>query len=208
VTASLITLNAPDGTTPVLGGDNTQPIGSSGSGATFASFTDLDIDQPGQYQLKFEAPGAVPVTSQAFDVYQLVFTLQPTAEAEGVVLEGNFLGEVDPDFTNPVVRVSTLDYNGAVVTGASDPITMFLPSNPALTLHGDDHINSTNGVANFTDISEVRTGLTVSIFEGCAGGAPLQRGSLLVFTGPSAGPAHISDQIVSHPFNVQPVCIQ
>ena len=145
------------------------------------------------------------MTSQTFDVYQLVFTVQPTALAEGVVDEGAFLGQAVSGFGNPVVQVATFDYQGSVVAAASDPIIMFLPSNPALTLHGDDHINSTSGVANFTDISEVRTGLTVSIFEGCAGGAPLQRGSLLVFTGPSAGPAHISDQIVSHPFNIRPV---
>jgi hypothetical protein len=205
VTASLITINAPEGPAPVLGGGPTQPIGTSeGGGATFASFTDLEIDQPGQYQLRFEAPGAAAVTSETFDVYQLVFTVQPTAAPapEGVVDEGAFLGQAVPGFTNPVVQVATLDYQGNVVTAASDPIIMFLPSNEFLTMNGDNVINSTNGLANFTEISEVQTGLTADILEGCAGGAPLQRGSLLAFAGPAGG---VSDQIPSHNFDVAPV---
>jgi hypothetical protein len=203
VTASLLVLNAPTGTTPVLGGDNTQLLESVTLGEdefAAATFTDLEIDQPGHYQLKFEAPGAAPVTSDPFDVYKLEFTLQPTPEPNGVVTEGAFLGQSDPDFENLVVRVSTLDYQGNVVTGAADPIIMFLVSNPLLELHGTYVVNSIDGVANFTQIGELQTGLTVDVLSGCTN----QLGKLLTFTGPAGG---VSDQIESQYFLVAPVCI-
>ena len=208
VTASLIVVNKPTGTTPALGGDKTQTIASVTLGEDViaaATFTDLEIDQPGQYQIKFEAPGAASETSETFDVYKLEYTLQPTSEPDGLVLEGAFLGESDAAFANPVVRVSTVDYEDNVVSTASDPLIMFLPSNPALTLKGDDHISSANGVANYTEITEVRSGLTVSVTDGCVEGAPdTFRGSLLVFAGPAGG---VSDQIVSDFFNVVPNCL-
>jgi len=202
VTASLIVVNAPEGSEPVLSGDLTQPIGSP---LTYAAFSDLSINEPGQYQLKFEAPGATPVISQTFNVYKLEFTLQPTAAPEGTVFEGQRLGEFDDAFSNPVVRVSILDYLGNPVTGASDLILVTLPIDP-LVLNGDTQINAVDGVANFAESNGTPlTQLGLSVFisdEGkCLEGAPAsRRGALLAW-------AHDGDQIQSTHFNVTPVCI-
>ncbi len=201
VTASLIVVNAPAGSVPALSGDPTQPIGSP---LTYAAFNDLRIDQPGQYQLKFEAPGATPVISQTFNVYKLEFTLQPTAAPEGTVLEGALLGESDDAFANPVVRVSILDYLGTPVTGASDEITIILPIDP-LVLQGDAIINAVDGVANFTTIDGspiLQTGLSAFISdENKCVPPPTTRGGTLVAR------AHDGNQIQSTAFNVTPFCI-
>jgi hypothetical protein len=142
VTVSLIQT---EGTGGALNGTLTQPINSGE-----AVFGDLTISAPGTYKLKFTAPGAALITSAAFKVYTMAFTVQPTATAGGTVTENDFLGQPVTGFDNPVVQVSIVDFNNAVVTTANDQIEMAVTSG---SLNGTTSVDANSGVANFTEIN-------------------------------------------------------
>jgi hypothetical protein len=200
VTASLIVINKPTGTTPILEGDNTQPIANVTLDLVnffpAATFADLSINVPGRYQLKFEAPGASPVISEEFDVYDIAFTIQPVATNNATIQEGQLLGLAAEGFENPVVQVSILDYQGLVVPGASDLVMILMPV-LGLTLNGDVRIHAQDGVANFTQIGELQTGLSIDIDEQC-GDPPTVGRNLLAQAG--------RNQISSFGFSINPSC--
>ena len=200
VTASLIVINKPTGTTPILEGDNTQPIANVTLDLVnffpAATFADLSINVPGRYQLKFEAPGASPVISEEFDVYDIAFTIQPVATNNATIQEGQLLGLAAEGFENPVVQVSILDYQGLVVPGASDLVMILMPV-LGLTLNGDARIHAQDGVANFTQVGELQTGLSIDIDEQC-GDPPTVGRNLLAQAG--------RNQISSFGFSINPSC--
>ena len=72
----------------------------------------------------FTAPGARPITSAAFHVYTMAFTVQPTATPGGTVGENDLLGQSVDGFANPVVQVSIVDFSNAVVTTSNDQVKM------------------------------------------------------------------------------------
>jgi hypothetical protein len=148
------------GTGGVLSGTLTQSVGTS----SYATFSDLRINQPGTYQLVFSAPGAASVTSTPFNVYALAFQTQPTATAGETVTPNDFLGETVSGFFWPVVQVKIVDFNGAIVTGLTDGISLSITGG---ALNGDTFIQASGGVASFTQLTDqsssvTQNGLTVS----------------------------------------------
>ncbi|HLH08284.1 MAG TPA: PKD domain-containing protein, partial [Terriglobales bacterium] len=121
-----------------------------------ATFSGLSIDKAGSgYTLAASASGLSGAVSNAFNITagtanKLVFTTQPPASsASGAA------------FTTVV---SVEDAGGNVVTGASNPITIAIGTNPSSgTLSGTLTVNAVNGVASFTNVSinKMGTGYTL-----------------------------------------------
>jgi hypothetical protein len=163
-TGVTVSLRQVAGTGGVLSGTTTQPTDANST----ATFNDLSVSAPGQYQLIFTAPGATPDTSGTFDVYQLQYQIQPVATEGEIRSVGTILGQSDPDFFENVVQVKIVDFTGATVTESSDVISISLIGSGA-TLDGDAAIAASGGVASFTTITDIsgplspRTGLSVQL---------------------------------------------
>jgi hypothetical protein len=145
------------GTNPgggTLSGTLTQTTNAQG----IATFSDLQIDQPGLgYTLvaTSASPGSTSVTSAAFDqagvATQLAFVQQPTSGDGGAVI-------------SPPVTVQVEDANGAPVSGLFS-IVLTIGNNPGGGTLGGTTTQTTNafGQATFDDltISAVGTGYTL-----------------------------------------------
>jgi hypothetical protein len=146
-----VSLRQVAGTGGVLSGTTTQPTDANST----ATFNDLSVSAPGQYQLIFTAPGAAPDTSGTFDVYQLEFQTQPTATAGETITPGDFLGESVGGFPENVVQVKVVDFNGITVTDAEQDIVVSLVGPTGATLNGDQSVSPSGGVASFTEITDI-----------------------------------------------------
>lgn len=159
VTVSLLQVAGSGG---VLTGTTTQPT----DGNSTARFDDLRISAPGQYQLVFAAEGATPDTSATFDVYELRFIVQPTANANDQVASGALLGGSFQFYTFPAVVVAAFDFANDTVTTFNDQITITASDG---TLEGDADTQLVDGKAVFTtmlDESSVQTQTGLDIFAG------------------------------------------
>lgn len=130
-------------------GGHISGIRTKAATAGVASFDDLRIDAAGNgYTLLAFSGSLTPAESNAFNItgpppVRLEFSTQPTDTAEGATV--NAPGGV-------VVRL--LDASGALVTSATDAVTLDLGVNPAGgTLSGTRTKNAVAGVATFDDLS-------------------------------------------------------
>jgi hypothetical protein len=111
-----------------------------------ATFTDLSMDLPGQYQLAFTSPGLASafsgtITVSAPAATQLAFAQQPAG------------GSVNAAVAPPVV-VEVRTATNALATGFNGPVIIALGANPgSATLGGTLTVNAVNGVATFSDLS-------------------------------------------------------
>ncbi len=120
-------------------------------------FTDLRIDKasPG-YTLRATSSSFAAVTSDAFSITEgaaakLAFSVQPTNTTGGTKV-------------SPAMQVAIQDALGNTVTGAENPVTLSLASNPGTaTLSGTLTKNAVNGIATFDSVlvDKAQTGYTL-----------------------------------------------
>jgi hypothetical protein len=80
---------------------------------------------------------------------KLIFSTGPADALPGAVISGTA-----DDPTGPALTVQVVDSNGNVVSDADLPVTMSLATNPAsATLSGTKTVDTSSGVATFTDLS-------------------------------------------------------
>jgi uncharacterized repeat protein (TIGR03803 family) len=112
-----------------------------------ATFGNLLVSQPGDYQLEFSAPGIPTATSNAFNTFfvpnHLAFTQQPMQTVAGSA------------FT-PAIVISILDSSNRVDTTNNSVVTLTLKGNG--TLNGTVSVAAINGVATFSDLSIDKAG--------------------------------------------------
>jgi hypothetical protein len=142
-------------------GDVTVTLGANPPGGTLAgtttvaavsgvaTFSNLDIDKAGDgYTLVAASGSATPATSNAFRIdpapaTQLVFTVQPTTGAGGVLI-----------FISPAVEVTAQDDFGNTATSFTGDVTVAIGTNPSGgTLSGTLTRAAVDGVATFADLS-------------------------------------------------------
>jgi hypothetical protein len=111
-----------------------------------ATFSDLQVDQPGRGYTLVATAGPASGTSSAFAVVgpptQLAFVTPPPASVEGTVAMA------------PAVRVAIQDALGSTVPGATQPVTLTLGTNPSGgALAGTTTVQAVDGIATFADLS-------------------------------------------------------
>ena len=134
----------------------TLALGNNATGATLggtlqvnavnglATFNDLTVSANGSYTLTAAAGGLTGATSAAFTIgtittigpaARVAFTTQPVTSAAGAQI---------------AVSAQIEDANGNLVSGATNPITLALFTNPGGgTLSGTTQVNAVNGAASF-----------------------------------------------------------
>ncbi|MDH3456211.1 MAG: hypothetical protein OER90_05165, partial [Gemmatimonadota bacterium] len=127
------------------------PGGSALSGTTtqsavngVATFDDLSLDKAASgYTLTASASGFGAQTSQAFGISapQLQFITPPTSAAAGAAID-------------PPIRVGIYDHLQALITSATDPVTLSIDSNPGGgTISGTTTVNAVGGIATFDSVA-------------------------------------------------------
>ena len=132
---------------------STNPAGGTLSGTTtvnavngVATFSGLSINNPGDgYVLTATASGLTSAVSNSFNILrvptQLVFVQQPTNTDAAASI-------------TPAITVEVRDASNALVTTASNAVTLAISTNPAGgTLSGTTTVNAVNGVATFSGLS-------------------------------------------------------
>ena len=118
-----------------------------------ASFSNLYINNVGKgYSLSASASGLLGATSSSFDIaYQLNFIVQPVAAIAGVSI-------------SPAIMVSVQDSLGAIITSATNSISLTLGANPGgATLSGTLTSPAVTGIATFSGLmlDKVSSGYTL-----------------------------------------------
>jgi hypothetical protein len=151
---TLLKVDAPEGEIVFSGtkDQTVQNFSSEGSDLK-AVFPGLHVDVPGTYRLIFSAPGVTSDTTDAFHVYTLAFSVQPS-DGETVLDPFDFLGQEVEGFDFPVVQISIVDWHGVRAAGTTARIHMS-SSNGNLT--GDTNVHANDGIANFTRIMDSET---------------------------------------------------
>ena len=149
VHVTLLKVDGPEGEVVMSGtkDQTVQNFSSEGSDLK-AVFPGLSIGAPGRYKLIFTAPGITPDTSDAFNVYTLAFSVQPS-DGETTFTPADFLGQSVDGFESPVVQISIVDFQGVRAAGTTARIHMS-SSNGFMT--GETNVYANDGIANFTQI--------------------------------------------------------
>jgi hypothetical protein len=111
-----------------------------------ATFSDLSLSTAGTYTLAASSPSLTSATSASFTItaaslptaVQLAFSVQPSNATTGTTI-------------TPAVQVLLEDSTGAVVTTATNPVTLALVGGAGLT--GTLTVTPQNGVATFSNLS-------------------------------------------------------
>jgi hypothetical protein len=169
-----------------------------------AIFSGLGISGPaGAYTLNFTGANltgatASPITLTAGAATRLAFTVQPANTTAGAEI-------------TPAVRVTIQDALGQTVTGATNPVTITLGTNPGSgTLSGTATVNAVAGVATFANLSIDRaapgyrlaassaglTGASSATFDIAAGPAANMAASVTIPGNTTAGSTVVPDAAV------------
>jgi NADH/NAD ratio-sensing transcriptional regulator Rex len=154
--------NAPGGT---LGGTLTKA-----AVAGVATFSALDIDVAGSYQLTATSTGLTPATSVAFNIItsvatQLVFTVHPKTTTAGALITG----------TAADVEVTARDASGQTASGFTGDIVLSITpgtGTPGAVLGGTTTATAGGGSATFPNIFIEKSGSSYKLTASAALGAP------------------------------------
>jgi hypothetical protein len=137
----------------------TRIVNASGG---IANYTDLRIDGSGPHILRFSSPGLPDVLSSSLSVVQVPTQLSMLVQPSGAI-------SGSPFSTQPLVNVR--DGLGAVVVGATDPVTASIFSGSG-TLSGTTTVSAIDGVATFGNLTITGGGPhTLRFTSGSLGGA-------------------------------------
>ncbi len=154
-----------------------------------ATFTNLRIDGGGAHTLQFSAAGLAAATSASLTVNQVATTLQIQTQPVAARIGLTFT-------TQPVIRI--LDQAGLVITTgahASLPVTATRASGLAV-LSGTTTVTAVNGVATFTNLLFIGTGIGTHTLRFATASPPLEvvSADVLVSAGDAAAIQALSAQ--------------
>ncbi|MBL4848653.1 MAG: hypothetical protein JKY65_24285, partial [Planctomycetes bacterium] len=169
-----------------------------------ASFSNLQVSANGSFTLRASGGFANTTNSTPFTIAPgqfailktLVFTGQPSTSTELAVVA-------------PAMVVQLRNASGAVITTATDAVTLSLGNNPgSATLAGDLTVNAVSGVATFANVTVNRAGVGFS-FTATAGGYNVARSNAFNVTAAAASqlafqvqPSAASESAIIPPFQV------
>ncbi len=168
-----------------------------------ATFTNLRIDNVGEYVLRFTDATLQVIDSDPFTV--------GLGGAVGLAIQSEPPGAIaaTPFEFQPIVRI--LDAGGNTVTGATNEVTVTISTNPAGgTLAGTTTVAAVDGVATFTGLSIDRAGTGYVLSFEAQGLEPANTDGFNVNVGPAAKLGIITPPdgaTGGTPFSTQPILV-
>jgi hypothetical protein len=136
-----ITVSIASGTGALLGTTTVNAV------AGVATFTGLGVTGTGNFTLQFSSPGLTPATSGTFAVTTPTNVQTPTALT---ITQQPTTGESGGTLGTIVVQLK--DNTGALVTAATNPITLTIASGTNGTITGTTTVAAVGGIATFTNV--------------------------------------------------------